>query len=241
MNAAELAVAGQELSSLAESSPARCLERLAGMAAQFVPRCVGATCSVWRGGELVAMSASHPDLAALLECELAGRTGPVRAAVVAGATVSCPDMLAEWARPEPEQRWPDYATEALHMGVRCVTSLVHRHGGGVVALTLYGVQPGDLDPAATPMASLLASVGSAAVASATQRGDMERTASQLQEAVNSRATVDQAKGLLMQALGCDAEQALARLRHLSQTRHVKVNDIARWLIDEHARLGAIPR
>jgi hypothetical protein len=240
MTMAELAVAGQQLSRLAESSPDRCLERLVGMAAQYVAGCAGATCSVWHDADIVAMSASHPDLAALLECETAGKPGPVRTAVVTGAAVSCPDLLAEWEKPAAEQRWAGYAMEALRLGVRCVTTLVHHYGGDVVALALYGARPRSLDPAATPMASLLAAVGSAAVASAAQRDDTERSASQLQEAVSSRATVDQAKGLLMQALGCDAEQALARLRHLSQTRHVKVHDIARWLLDEHSRLGTIP-
>jgi hypothetical protein len=241
MTIAELAVAGQELSRLAESAPDRCLERLTELAAQYVPGCYGATCSVWHDAGIVAMSASHPDLAALLECETAGKPGPVQAAVVDRATVSCPDMLAEWEKPESEQRWAGYAMEALRCGVRCVTTLVHQWGDDVVALALYGVVPGSLDPDATPMASLIATVGGAAVGAAAQRHESERSASQLQEAVSSRATVDQAKGLLMQALGCDAEQALARLRHLSQTRNVKVRDIARWLLDEHSRAGTIPR
>jgi hypothetical protein len=241
MTIAELAVAGQDLSRLAESAPDRCLERLVELAAQYVPGCAGATCSVWHDADIVAMSASHPDLADLLACETAGTPGPVRAAVLAKTAVSCPDMLAEWENPESEPRWAGYAMEALRLGVRCVTTLVHQRGGDVVGLALYGVRPGSLDPEATPMASLLAAVGSAAVATAAQRDESERSASQLQEAVSSRATVDQAKGLLMQALGCDAEQALERLRHLSQTRNVKVHDIARWLLDEHSRVGTIPR
>jgi hypothetical protein len=241
MTMAELAVAGQQLSRLAESSPDRCLERLVSIAAQYVPWCAGATCSVWHDAEIVATSASHPDLAALLECEAAGEPGPVRTAVVNGTAVSCPDMLAEWEKPEKEQRWAGYAMEALRLGVRCVATLVHHYGDDVVALSLCGARPCSVDPAATPMASLLAAVGSAAVATAAQRDDTERTASQLQEAISSRATVDQAKGLVMQALGCDADEALARLRHLSQTRHVKVHEIARWLLEEHSRLGTLPR
>jgi AmiR/NasT family two-component response regulator len=38
--------------------------------------------------------------------------------------------------------------------------------------------------------------------------------------------VDQAKGILMHALGCDAEGALKRLRQESQRRHVKVTEVA---------------
>jgi AmiR/NasT family two-component response regulator len=38
--------------------------------------------------------------------------------------------------------------------------------------------------------------------------------------------VDQAKGILMHALDCDADDALQRLRQESQRRHVKVTEVA---------------
>ncbi|HMH91973.1 MAG TPA: ANTAR domain-containing protein [Streptosporangiaceae bacterium] len=38
--------------------------------------------------------------------------------------------------------------------------------------------------------------------------------------------VDQAKGMLMHALGCTADEALARLRHISQQHNIKVTDVA---------------
>ena len=45
--------------------------------------------------------------------------------------------------------------------------------------------------------------------------------------MESRAVVDQAKGILMHALGCSASDALERMRRVSQTQHVKVTDVAR--------------
>jgi AmiR/NasT family two-component response regulator len=42
----------------------------------------------------------------------------------------------------------------------------------------------------------------------------------------ARSVVDQAKGILMHALGCDADDALQRLRQESQRRHVKVTEVA---------------
>jgi hypothetical protein len=44
--------------------------------------------------------------------------------------------------------------------------------------------------------------------------------------VVARSVVDQAKGILMHALGCDADEALRRLRQESQRRHVKVTEVA---------------
>jgi len=43
--------------------------------------------------------------------------------------------------------------------------------------------------------------------------------------------VDQAKGMLMQALGCTAEAALARMRQISQEQNLRVTDVAQRIID----------
>ena len=56
--------------------------------------------------------------------------------------------------------------------------------------------------------------------------------------------MDQAKGILMHALGCDADEAFGRMRHISQTQHVKLTEVARRVIEagglavEGAGLGA---
>ena len=61
------------------------------------------------------------------------------------------------------------------------------------------------------MADTLAAFGGAMLTNATAYGQAQRTASQLKDAVVARSVVDQAKGILMHALGCDAEGALRRL------------------------------
>jgi AmiR/NasT family two-component response regulator len=64
-------------------------------------------------------------------------------------------------------------------------------------------------------------------------GDSQRTALQLRESAESRAVVDQAKGILMHALGCSAQEAFDRMRETSQTRHVKVTEVAKTIIKAH--------
>ncbi|HEX6452090.1 MAG TPA: ANTAR domain-containing protein, partial [Trebonia sp.] len=58
----------------------------------------------------------------------------------------------------------------------------------------------------------------------------QRTATQLKDSVAARAVTDQAKGILMQALRCDADQALAYLRRESQQRHLKVTEVAARIV-----------
>jgi AmiR/NasT family two-component response regulator len=61
---------------------------------------------------------------------------------------------------------------------------------------------------------------------ASEYSDSKRVALQLADAAQSRELVDQAKGMLMHALGCTADEALARLRHISQQHNIKVTEVA---------------
>jgi AmiR/NasT family two-component response regulator len=44
--------------------------------------------------------------------------------------------------------------------------------------------------------------------------------------------------MLMQALGCSAEDALDKLRQISQERNLRVTDVARTIIDSRGARGA---
>jgi PAS domain S-box-containing protein len=69
--------------------------------------------------------------------------------------------------------------------------------------------------------------------------EMRRTHEQLQTALISRAVIDQAKGIVMGALKCDAEQAFQFLSRISGTRHEKLRDVAQQIVDS-AALGQGP-
>ena len=101
---------------------------------------------------------------------------------------------------------------------------------GALVLSLFGVRPGVLDAESVPVADMLAAFGGAMLTNATAYHQAQRTASQLKDAVVARSVVDQAKGILMHALGCDADEALAYLRRESQRRHVKVTEVAARIV-----------
>jgi ANTAR domain len=212
-----------DLLSLSSGGEAKSLNRLAELAAWQVPACAGAHAVVWGDGEVVATAATHPDLAELADLQLSAGRGPVVAAADEGVPVSCPDLL-------DDTRWPEYAEAALRRGVRCSVHLVRELPHGALVLSLFGVRPGVLDTQSSPMADTLAAFGGAMLANATAYGQAQRTASQLKDAVVARSVVDQAKGVLMHALGCDADEALRRLRQESQRRHVKVTEVAAGIV-----------
>jgi hypothetical protein len=172
---------------------------------------------------VVIAAATHPDLAELADLQLKLGRGPLLEAAEGGVPVSCPDTL-------DEARWPAVAEAALRRGVRCSVHLVRELPRGALVLSLFGVRPGVLDAGSNPIADMLAAFGGAMLINATAYDQAQRTASQLKDAVVARSVVDQAKGILMHALGCDAGDALQRLRQESQRRHVKVTEVAREVV-----------
>jgi ANTAR domain len=209
--------------SIAHASEPRSLNQLVQLAAREVPGCSGAVAAVWRDGEPVLTAASHPDLAGLSELQHECGRGPAIDALAGDGPASCPDTL-------DEGRWPEYAAAALRRGVRCSVTLADRSGPTAVTLSLLGARPRDIDPAQIPLAELLTSVGAAALSNASEYGDAQRAVLQLRDAAESRTIVDQAKGILMRSLGCSADEALQRLRTISQTRNMRVTEVAQTVI-----------
>ena len=229
MPRSDLARQAAELLTIANTSEPRSLHQLVTLASHQVAACSGATAVLWHGNEPAVRAASHPDLPGLDDVQLSSGRGPVLDALSGGGPVSCPDTLAE-------TRWPEYASAALRRGVRCCVALAYQPGPDAVTLSLSGARPRSLEPG--QLAELLTTFGGAVMGNAAEYGDARRTALQLRAAADSRALVDQAKGMLMQALGCSAEDALDRLRQISQDRNLRVTDVARTIIESRGARGA---
>jgi transcriptional regulator with GAF, ATPase, and Fis domain len=61
--------------------------------------------------------------------------------------------------------------------------------------------------------------------------EMRQTTKQLEAALISRAVIDQAKGMVMAGMICDADEAFAHLSRLSSARHQKLRDVAQGMVD----------
>jgi hypothetical protein len=210
------------------------LSKLADLAVRQVPGCAAAHATLWRDGELAAVAASHPDPAELIDLELAHGNGPLTAAAREGRPVSCRDTLELVAA---DAQWPWWGAEALRRGLRSSIHLVRQSPSITLVLALFGVRPGAMDADGVPMAETLARFGSTIFANSLAYGHAQRTATQLKDSVAARAVTDQAKGILMHALGCDADEALRYLRRESQRRHAKVTEVAAQVIATFGQNG----
>lgn len=104
------------------------------------------------------------------------------------------------------------------------------------ALNYYFRSAEDLEDVDEDMMLLLAAHASVAL-QASQRVEAERLrTAQLTEALQSRDVIGQAKGILMQRRGVDADEAFDILRRASQDLNVKIRDIATTIASRRAEL-----
>ena len=217
------------LLSLAAATQERSLSQLTALAATQVPGSAAANITVWRDGELVNQASSHPEPSRLEAMQVAGGRGPLIDAVNDGSPVSCPDTLTE-------TRWPEFSAAALRSGVRSTVTL-SRRGEVVIALSLFGLRPRAIEADQLQLAELLVAYGGALVGAVSDYDESRRVATQLKDAADARAVLDQAKGILMHALGCTADEALDRMRGVSQRSNLRATEVARRVIDAHTRPG----
>src|SRR5579875_970713 len=221
---AGLAAEVGDLLSLAEASEASSMSRLAEIAVRQISWSSGAVSTLWDGQRVVLSAASHPGLSGLVDIQESAGHGPTLDAVAGAGPVRCADTLADG-------RWPEFTREALHGGVRCWLTVARRTGTAALSLLVLGARPRAIADDQAAIATSLLAIGEAVLGSISELGEARAAASQMLDAAHARAVVDQAKGILMQALSCDADEALARRRDLSQRHNVKVTEVARRVIE----------
>lgn len=210
-----------------EHSGEAALHAILMTASNAVPGCCAATASVWRHGTLRMVTVSQPELADVFAAQLASGTGPEACARTAGAAVRigrCADADVP----------VEFRTVAVAHGIRSAMALILNEGGVSAIMGLYGTQPHVFDEVpALPMLQRLVAQIPAVVELLQQQSRTEREAFGLRRAMATRPVIEQAKGMIMQALGCDDEAARVALQHASQRTNIKVSDIAHRLVHEH--------
>jgi GAF domain-containing protein len=147
-------------------------------------------------------------------------SGPCLDAAQGAVTVSIPDMGTDG-------RWPRYAPAASGLGVGSSMSIPLPVQQDLIAcLNVYGTKPNAFDDDGLELAAMFASYAAVAITNAHLYTHAAATAAQLQEAMQSRAVIEQAKGIIMGLRQCSADDAFTELVRESQNRNVKVRDVA---------------
>jgi GAF domain-containing protein len=131
-----------------------------------------------------------------------------------------------------DDQWPEFSQAAAEHGMRSTISFpLGVRGNGIGALNLYSREPAAFPDDAEHVGMLFATQAAVALANAQLYESTYRMTQQLQEALVSRAVIDQAKGMLMQEHGIGGDEAFERLRKQSQQENRKLRELAQEMVD----------
>src|ERR1035437_6778456 len=144
-------------------------------------------------GQLHFVTAVTQDSKELERSQEEHQEGPCRDAYETGEVVGVTDVRQESAR------WPDYSATAAGLGVAGVAGIPMRHSDEIVgALNIYSSEPREWSDEDIAVAGVLADAATSYVLNAAKLHDQEQLSEQLQEALESRIVIEQAKGITAQ-------------------------------------------
>ena len=202
------------------------LQQVAHLAVTTVPGSMATSITQLKGGRpsTVAVTA---DLWRQVEDEQFARgDGPCLHAAREHVTVHIDDT-----RSEP--RWPTVAAAATANGARSMLSIPMTVGTDLAgSLNLYGRSPAVFDESATQIAEAFAAYAGVVAVNAHAYASATELAENLQKAMLSRASIEQAKGIIMAERRCSPDDAFQVLVTLSQQTNRKLRDVALALVEE---------
>jgi GAF domain-containing protein len=137
--------------------------------------------------------------------------------------------------------WPAFRRVAAEHGVLSTISLPMRADHATVgAMNLYARRERAFTVPHREAALAFAAQAAVVLANAQAYWDAQRMSARLGEAMASRATIEQAKGILMGAQRCGPDQAFELLIRASQRENVKLRDIARRIVENASRRSGDP-
>jgi GAF domain-containing protein len=208
----------------AEETYQETLARVAQLACATIPGCDAGSVTLWREGHPYTVVSTDDLAQAIDEAQYETLEGPCLDASRYGEVYVIGDMTSEG-------RWPTFAGVAVARGARSSLSLpLTVRDQPIGALNLYSIEPQAFD-GARDVGLLFAAQASVAIANARVYDASRALTTQLEEAMRSRAVIEQAKGIIMSEQRCGPDDAFELLRLASQRENVKLRDIATRIVE----------
>ena len=147
--------------------------------------------------------------------------------------------LTEITDTRTETRWPDYLPRAVERGNLSSLSIplaIDSDEQVTGALNVYARRPDAFDEDSRAVATRFGPYASVAAGNLYAYQSARRTADNLQAALESRAVIDQAKGVLMERYRLTPDRAFQLLAQVSMKANRKLRDIA----DDLVHTGEFP-
>jgi GAF domain-containing protein len=141
---------------------------------------------------------------------------------------------AEHVSTTGDDRWPEFSSAAADQGVLAVFSVPLGNEEAVMgALNMYSETQTEFDATAREVACSFGDQLGVAAATVTLYAESYELSRQLQQALESRAVIEQAKGILMGAQRCSPDAAFQILVRASQGQNRKLRAIATEIVERY--------
>ena len=135
-----------------------------------------------------------------------------------------------------DSRWPHFGGRVARMRMHSALALPLIVGDQVIgSINAYAKSRDAFGDHAVRLGSQFARPAAVSVYNAHLLADAHERTLRLQRALDSRSVIDQAIGIIRSRSGASADEAFERLTHISQTENVKLNVVAKRLVDEAVR------
>ena len=200
------------------------LARVADLALRALPAAAAASVTLVEADRPYTVAFTGQLALDLDETQYVDGHGPCLEVAQSSGTAAVPDMAAE-------TRWPGFARRALAGGIRSSLSVALPLQDAVIgALNIYATQPGAFGDDAVELAQTFAGYAAVAIANARLYQTTATLAENMRRAMETRAVIEQAKGILIAQQHCTPEYAFELLTRLSQATHRKLRDCAADLV-----------
>jgi len=200
------------------------LQQIADLARRVIPGVDDVSVTVIDNGRPKTMVFSTPLAVQLDERQYESGFGPCLDAAATGMTIVLNHRL-------DLPLYPDFTRAALRAGISQTAAIAllvpHRTAG---ALNLYSAREAPFGAEEIVFAERFAGFAAFAVSNADHVDSAEELARQMQEAMRSRAVIEQAKGIVMGRYGLTADEAFRRLAKESQDTNTRLRDLARRIV-----------
>ncbi|WP_432543093.1 GAF and ANTAR domain-containing protein [Kineococcus sp. SYSU DK002] len=183
-------------------------------------------------GRLGLLAASSGPARVVELFQLQNEEGPCLECYRTGAPVAAVDAR------DLARRWPRFARAAAAQGIVAVHTVPVRHGGRTIgAMNLFRDHEGPFSGVETDVAHAMASFGAVGIGQLEAGARGERLRDQLQEALDSRVVLEQAKGVLAERHRVHPDAAFEQLRARARAERRRLRDVASEVV---AALGEVP-
>lgn len=176
-------------------------------------------------GELELVASTDEDVRVVELMQLGAEAGPCVHAFRTREPVVVQDIAAL-------ETWERFRDSALEQGFSSVSAVPMRlRDEGIGAMGLFRRGAGDLNERDLRAAQALADVATIGIFQARTLEASDLVRAQLEQALNSRVVIEQAKGVLAHTHGIGMDEAFDRLRDHARSNRLRLADVARGLVD----------